>query len=183
MQLLLIFSDLYFKRFLIFFLPIIDEFSPIETDPVLHSIEKLSLYIDFNNDVVAWAFVELDFHFQNFWRLTWNLNIHNSLKGSKLTPILSRFNSVFLKLFANIVNFLSFAEGHKWQFSLLDLNFWGRFYDDVIFKDDSYLWRNEERNLKLQPWVIEELLTSFFTCYPLKVFKNFENSFLKNGIS
>ena len=77
MQLLLIFSDLYFQRFLIFFLPIIDEFSPIETDPVLQSIEKLSLYIDFNNDVVAWAFVELDFHFQNFWKLTWNLNIHN----------------------------------------------------------------------------------------------------------
>ena len=76
MQLLLIFCDLYFKRFLIFFLPIIDEFSPIETDPVLHSIEKLSIYIDFNNDVVAWAFVELDFHFQNFRRLTRNLNIN-----------------------------------------------------------------------------------------------------------
>ena len=63
-----LFSEIFY------FLPIIDEFSSIETDPVLHSIEKLSLYIDFNNDVVAWAFVELDFHFQNFRRLTRNLN-------------------------------------------------------------------------------------------------------------
>ena len=47
-----IFKTSILKDFLSF-LPIIDEFSSIETDPVLHSIEKLSLYIDFNNDVVA----------------------------------------------------------------------------------------------------------------------------------
>ena len=64
----------------------------------------------------------------------------------------------------------SYAVLEKWIFKI----FWGPFYDDVINKDDSYVWSNEELKIKLKD--LNLILVTFWNLLAVKcLLENYSN--------